>query len=109
MGRRSAYGLEAAPVDNWARYALCAGRADLWGALSWVKRSTAVHICLQHCPVLEQCRRDLERTPVDLRRGMVTAGVAHNSLGGPMQWRPQSIRCSFCRSEVIGREPLEAS
>lgn len=60
---RSAYGLST-PVDEWWLQAQCRKEdPDLFFRDGNEARAEALHICLNHCPVLEQCRREARANP----------------------------------------------
>lgn len=72
---------------------------DLTHKHGQLAHARAVHTCLNHCPVLAQCSRELERyTPFDV----VLAGIQwlgkRGCATGPAEPQPAPIECGeFCK------------
>lgn len=111
---RSAYPLSADPdtAARWPRWphrGVCFDQPDMWVGNN-LRRGAAqraeyvAHICLRHCPVLAECRRDYRDLPRDHRRGVVIAGQIYNADGDPGpkgKWtRPG---CPTCLAERVVR------
>jgi hypothetical protein len=61
-------------VTDWRDRAACRHDPDLW--FTGGDRTTAVHICRAHCPVIAACREALQRTEISygVMAGMAFAG-----------------------------------
>ena len=89
-----AYGLTAAPPGVWEHQATCGIDPDLWHIGEWINWTTiaeARHICLHHCPVLAECRRD-----IGPMRSTVVGGVFYGKKGLPADLQPLAERCRLC-------------
>jgi hypothetical protein len=111
MTSRSAYGLDSQPVDDelWARRGLCRD-GDLWFARDAETRGLARHICLRHCPVLEQCMARMERRA---KRGVtpnstVEAGVSWNQQSRVSSSQPIARKCDLHCREMTAEELSQA-
>lgn len=89
--------LAADPKVRWEADAECAKHdPDLWhtttGWIAWPQIAEARHICLTHCPVREQCHRD-----IGPMRGAVVGGVFYNSHhGAASETQPMARTCRVC-------------
>jgi transcription factor WhiB len=94
---RSAFNLDSRG-DNWRGRAICATaevRPDMWETTSG-RNGEAAHICLEHCPVRQQCLDDAVDAGADRRRSVVLAGIAFDQLGHPMPAQSPAGRCRLC-------------
>jgi hypothetical protein len=105
---RSAYGLDVPRSDeiDWRREAPCRETPDLWFPESPGRAAYPVHVCLNHCPVIDRCRQDIaEWSP----RACVQAGVFFNDSSkqpGPHSYQPRSMPCgSLCGVEEPPKPP----
>lgn len=103
-----AYGLTAAPPAAWEHRAVCGTQdPDLWhGAdsqVNWQRIAEAKHICQRHCPVLEECARD-----IGPMRTAVVGGVFYNSHNKVSDYQPVANRCRICALPRPGARPKAA-
>lgn len=84
----------------WEENAICSTSLvdqDLWTSSSRNSQGEARHICLSHCPVLDECRRYYSPGS-----GQTAAGVTYRQGGRrdtpkPMDSQPPlAARCSLC-------------
>lgn len=70
----------------------CAADPELWFSTDMVEKGKALHICLEHCPLLKEC------STVPPLRGAVLAGVAYSDDGKPLRAnrRPLPVPCVSC-------------
>lgn len=92
-----AYGLTADHMAPWELLAECGKHdPDLWhareGGLNVQQIGEARHICLHHCPVREQCARD-----IGPMRGAIVGGVFYNQYSEQSSCQPLAERCRICR------------
>jgi hypothetical protein len=108
---RSAHGLDSSEVGEvWRPDGACSEDPDLWfesGARHW---ALAAHVCLRHCPVLEQCGNALL---AEMRQGVrprdgVVAGVRFNTVGRPRATDQSKVRCTLCRKPPRDDAAIEA-
>lgn len=93
----TAYGLDSSPDQHWSMRAACRPAPELFFDDRLSARAAALHVCLEHCPVLEQCRRAAAPL-VEQRehRSLVIGGVSYNHLGEESEARP-AASCARCR------------
>ncbi len=92
MSRRSAYGLTLPRDEDWRLHGLCRENPDLWTSPAMADIHRAMHICVRHCPVKQQCRAEGEQIQ-DL--GSVYGGVYYSRRGATTTV-PPLIRCGWC-------------
>lgn len=64
----------------------------------------AAHICLDHCPVRQQCLNDAVAAGPTRRRCVVLAGIIFDHDGQPIPTQTPATRCRLCpgaRGDVI--------
>lgn len=71
----------------------CQRAPDMWFATDRTLLGTAVHMCLHHCPRLEECESTEDR-PVD----GVLAGVLYTNDREVDKKQPAEVRCGGCIS-----------
>ena len=83
---------------DWRRRGLCSDFTvdpDMWFAQEPPTRRMAQHLCLVHCPVLNQCRKEMEKFS---HRGVVVAGVIWSEREDvPIRESKQPVSCYMCK------------
>jgi hypothetical protein len=96
----TAYGLDTDRREHWSQWAECRTSPELWFAETAGARAAALHVCLEHCPVLEQCRRDAaEAAARREHRSLVVGGVSYNHAGRDADALPAAA-CARCHPPV---------
>ena len=89
---------------SWASRGTCAqpdAPIDYWSTAGWksAQLQTAVHICIEHCPVFEACHAEASALAgTDLAyRSMVAGGVVYGDRGGRARARYEPAEsCHLC-------------
>lgn len=95
--RGSTHGLTINDDQHWSHRGACASSddPDLWSVRGqvpdWDAISRAVHICRSHCPVQEQCYREMAGL-----RSTVIGGYYFNDKGNLSSRQPVARRCREC-------------
>lgn len=67
---------------DWWHRTLCAGEdRDMWTAESVAERRVAAHRCLKHCPVLDQCAREMGLKQGSTWHTATVAGTVYDHAG----------------------------
>ena len=87
---------------NWRRRGTCASpdqQPDMWFAPDVETRRLACHICLNHCPVLNECHEDAKNYPY---KGVVAGGIIWSEANGrPVtRGRGPGQLCTICHDEI---------
>lgn len=83
---------------DWRRRGLCSDFSvdpDMWFSSEARTRRLAQHLCLVHCPVLRECRKEMDKFTF---RGVVIAGVIwsdHENV--PVRDSVQPVSCYMCQ------------
>jgi hypothetical protein len=82
---------------NWTDHAACRPGtdvpADMFSSDTEPAKAAALHVCRNHCPVIDECKTEAELQPY---RSMVAGGVAYNQHGEPDLRRTAQTRCPLC-------------
>lgn len=102
---RSAYGLDVGADDGWWHKAACQETPDRFtdlavGHAGAHQAQQAVHLCLQHCKVLEQCRREARAHPPT---SVVQAGLLWTPFTGKEPKQPVDPGCGTHCIHLLGR------
>ena len=97
---------------SWASRGACAqpdAPIEFWSTGGWKPKQlqTAVHICVEHCPVFEVCHADASAlVGTDLAyRSMVAGGVVYGDRGRRVRYEPAES-CHLCPGGApLGRKP----
>jgi hypothetical protein len=84
---------------DWRIHGAC-GREDpeMFFSEARTSRSIALHVCLTHCPVLEQCATFAAQNPP---WSAVQGGVAYGKYGQPLGWEPRAApTCRRCPQPI---------
>ena len=66
----------------------------MWFASEVATRRLAKHLCLEHCPVLAECKKEMEKFTY---RGVVMAGTIWSDQGEPVEEVPKRVPCYICQ------------
>lgn len=87
---------------DWRRRGKCSDTdvdPDMWFAAELETRRFAQHLCLHHCPVLDECRTEMARF---LHRGLVVGGVIWSERAGvPVHDSLVPLSCFLCKRERL--------
>lgn len=72
----------------------CRQAPDVWFAPGQIEKGQAIHMCLEHCSRLEECRDE----PPAISG--VIAGIAYGCEGEPLKAhkQPHPVPCGECRA-----------
>ena len=97
---------------SWAHRGACAQPSaplDFWSTLGddALQRETAIHICLNHCPVLTECRAEAEAMSSAGvgYASMVAGGVSYDGDGVPRQFQRSAKWCRQCPEPAVVPKP----
>lgn len=83
---------------DWRRRGLCSDFSvdpDMWFSVETGTRRLAQHLCLVHCPVLKECRKEMEKFSY---RGVVVAGVIWSEKEDvPVKDSSTPVSCYMCK------------
>lgn len=98
---RSAYGLTLDRGEDWRTHGLCSENPDMWCSPRGDSIALAQHTCWKHCPVRRQCAAEGEKTPRELRRGVIYGGHRFIDQNGELDRSTYLLHrsCSRCRDE----------
>lgn len=86
---------------DWRPHGACGQEdedPDLFFSEAGSSRSEALHVCLCHCPVLEQCHADAEEHPPV---SGVQGGVAYGRYRIPLGWETRIVpTCRRCPQPI---------
>jgi len=102
----ASWGLDIHRAGEWTERAFCV-RPDVnrdW----WCgdRSAMARHLCVSHCPVLEECRNDIPTDP-ELRQGTVYGGYVYSHTGVLLSTQPSVRSCTWCPGGVRRKDRMD--
>jgi hypothetical protein len=95
----------------WQRDAICRDNPELFWATTALQQGLARHMCLTHCPVLDQCRAwapdaDLAES---VAAGLAWAKDRDTGASRPSLRQPAPVRCGDCGGTAPSRARAEVA